>query len=112
MGLMGLMLGAVALTGCALFKGPVPTTTVSANIGGQKMSYSSPKDTTATNVVFEVSSNGTARLSIGAITANNNSNVIGSSYAGEAAMIHELGAQFQQAVQTGISAAGTAAKAP
>jgi hypothetical protein len=78
----------LAVTGCGLT--PVPRTTFTATIGGQKFSYSNPKQATATNIVCEISTNGTARMSIGAISSVNDPAVVDKSYAGQALVTKEF----------------------
>ncbi len=61
------------LTGCF---NPVPKTTISGSIGGQSFALSNPKNTTVTNLLVEVQTNGAARLSIGYLSSANDSNIV------------------------------------
>jgi hypothetical protein len=104
------------LCGCSMLQAPVPTTKFSAKFAGQTFEWENPKNTSMTNILMEVSTNGTARLSIGAVTSANDAGVISNSYLGQAMVLHEAGVQMNQAFQNGAAAAGAvigaAAKAP
>lgn len=86
---------ALALTGC------LQPTIISGSVNGQSYSWSCAKDFTATNIVFEVTSNKTARLSFGYVTSKSSPAAITAS--GEAL------AQFTSAVAAGVGQAGAAA---
>jgi len=105
----------VVLAGCTVLS-PVPTTKFKAKVAGQSFEWSNPKNTSMTNIVVEVGTNGTARLSIGLVTSVNDPLVVSNAFSGEAALLHEVGAQLNQAFANGAAAAGTiagaAAKAP
>jgi len=98
------------LSGCALFESAVPTTRISGTIAGQQFSLSNPKDTCITNLVVEVSTNGSARLSIGGLSSVNNSNVVSAGYSGQAELVTAAGNQIQQAFVNGASVAAKTVK--
>ena len=100
------VIAVAVLSGCALFKSPVPTTEISGTIAGQKFSLSNPKNTSVSNLVVEVTTNATARLSIGSLVSANDSNVIAGSYAGQADLVRAAGEQLNQAFQNGAVIAG------
>ena len=104
------ILALALLTGCGSLMSPVPVTRISGTLGGQSFSLSSPKDTVATNLSVTVGTNGTAILSIGYIASKQDIAAITNSYAGEQAVVHEVGVQVINGVQAGISAAAAAAK--
>jgi hypothetical protein len=97
---------AVAVSGCSILKPPVPTTKFDASIAGQRFTWSNPKNTCLTNIRMEVTTNGTARLSIGSLSSVNDPATVSNAYSGEAMLVHEMGTQLNQAVQTGATAAG------
>ena len=97
--------GIVALAGCASTN-PVPSSDFDVTIAGQKFKGHFPKDTTMTNVVAEVGTNGTARFSIGYLSAVNNSNVIGTSYAGRADELKAVADGVLNGLNAGATIAG------
>ena len=101
---------ALILCGCSALN-PVPKTRISGTIAGQSFSLSNPKDTTIDSLSVTVSTNGTATLSIGHLSSLNNSNVISSSYSGQAASITAAGEQIIGAMKAGATLAGAAAGA-
>jgi hypothetical protein len=105
-----LLIGFVAIgsSGCAIFHQPVPETKIKGSIGGQAFSLVNPKNTTVTNLVVEVSTNGAAKLSIGYISSANDSNVVTGAYAGAAQLVRESGDLAQKAFKAGGEAAGIA----
>ena len=93
------------LSGCALCQSAVPTSKVTWELNGQKGSISNPKDITITNLVAEVSSNGTARLYIGGLTSANNSNTVTAGYTGQAELVNAVGTQTIAAFTNGAALA-------
>ena len=102
---MLLAVGIVALAGCAATN-PVPASDFDVAIAGQHFKGHFPKDTTMTNVVAEVATNGTARFSIGYLSAVNNSNVIGTSYAGRADELKAVADGVLNGLNAGATLAG------
>ena len=99
---------AVAATGCT---SAVPTSKLSGTIAGQTFTLSSPKNTTISNLVVEVATNGTAKISIGALSSVNDSNVISAADSGQAQIIKEQGLAQVNAMNAGPALAGKAAAA-
>lgn len=81
-----LILAAGLLTGCA----SVPSTKISLPTKLGLFQINSPKETSWTNVVFELSPDGTLKTSIGAVTAHNDANVIAGVAAANAQMADKL----------------------
>lgn len=108
--LLGVLGLAALAAGCSIMN-PVPQTKFRATIGGQQFSYSNPKQACATNIVMSVSTNGTATMTIGAITSVNDPVVVDKSYAGAAMLVNAVGAQIQSNLNTAAQNAGTAAGA-
>jgi len=96
--------------GCTMFA-PVPKTTISGVVGGQKFSLTNPKNTSISNLLVEVFTNGNARLSIGALSSTNDVGVIDKSFAGQALVIQKLSDAAHQALMDGAAIAGKGAAA-
>lgn len=101
-------LTAAALSGCCAgcSSTPVPTTKLKATVSGQECQIENPKNTVISNLVFEVSTNHTARLSIGSLSSVNDPQTISNAYNGAADLANAVGAQINQGVQNGANAAG------
>lgn len=102
----GLLLLLALFTGCSVFHSPVPESKLCGTIGGQKFQINNPKDTTITNLVIEVNTNGQAKLSMGFFSSSNNSNVIASATSGQAETINAMGTALVNAVNAGAQVAG------
>lgn len=105
--LLGALAAGFVLTGCF---SPVPKTVITGSIAGQNFSLSNPKNTTVTNLLVEVQTNGAARLSIGYLSSANDSNVIATAYTGQASVVKETGDAAVKAFQAGIQAAAQSVK--
>ena len=101
-----LLLLLALFTGCSVFHSPVPESKLCGTIGGQKFQINNPKDTTITNLVIEVNTNGQAKLSMGFFSSSNNSNVIASATSGQAETINAMGTALVNAVNAGAQVAG------
>lgn len=110
------LIALLACSGCAAFRPAVPTTKFTVWLGNHKASFSGPKNTDASKLLFEVATNGTMRFSVDHLSATNDANVIDKAAAGQAALIQATGNAIAQGVQAGAAAAGAAlgaaAKAP
>ena len=91
---------ALCLTGCG-----VPKTHMHAKIGNTDFDWTCPKQFSATNLVAEVQTNGTARLLVGGIQSVNDPVVIDKSAAGDVARINAVRSLMNDVFQNGASLA-------
>jgi hypothetical protein len=109
---------ALTLTGCSSLlttaNQNVPHTTFKGTIGGQSFEWENPKDTTISNFVVTVNTNGSVSMNIGSIVTQQDTNAIA-----EAAQIVEqqgianvnlLNAAAQAGATIAAKGAATAAK--
>jgi hypothetical protein len=95
---------ALLLTGCAT----VPSTHISLPTKAGLFQIDSPKETSWTNVVLEVSPDGTVKAHIGAVSAHNDASVIATVAAANAQMADKLTIMFEKLMQATGQGAGKA----
>lgn len=118
---LGLCASVVFFCGCselATVNADTPHTTFKATVAGQSFTWENPKDTEASNIVMEVSSNGAARLIIGYIHATQNTNAIAETAqvvtAQGTQMVNQINAlnNFAQTVGGFVTTSGASALGP
>ena len=95
----------LAFSGCV--SSPVPASHLSGTIAGQKFVMDFPKNTTITNLTVKIETNGAASLTLGYLSAVNDSNVIGSSFAGQAGLVSAGADAFAKGVAAAAPIVGT-----
>jgi hypothetical protein len=101
----------IVFTGCSSVRDQVPATQISGYLNGRPFTFSGPKDLSMTNFVAEVETNGTCRVSIGAMSAAVDPNVITMTGQAYATMRAADSALLDSAISTVAGAAGTVAGA-
>ena len=93
---------------CGCMAAQVPKTTLTGSLGGAPFEFSSPKDVDMTNFVARAETNGAMSITIGAIHAKMNPDVITTTGTAQALMITAVADGVAKGMGT---AAGTAAAA-
>lgn len=111
-----LIIPALMFSGCAVFKQPVPQVEITATApDGSKLTIKDPMNHSLAKVTVTKDSTNGFTFNLEGLNATNDSNVVGTAYAGQAASITAAGAQINQAMvngaQLGATIAAQAAKA-
>lgn len=91
----------IAVAGCA-HRINVPANTLRFRTEHGSLDVTHPQDTSMTNVVISIATNGTVTARIGSLNTRNSPEVIDKVAAGEVAKINALGTQLREGVKPGL----------